>query len=254
MSGPLTGRETGGRPVIRLLDPGVISLISAGEVVEGPSSVVKELVENSIDAGASRITVTVVSGGGTVKSIRVTDDGTGMCAVDAEQAFTRHATSKIATVSDLAECGTMGFRGEALASIGAMARVTLTTKERGAGAVPGSRVVIEGGELHLPGEIGAPDGTTVLVEDLFYNTPARRKFQKGLPTEIARIAGVLERAAIAHPGIAFRFAHNRREKLVTGGGGELVNALTDIFLVSQTPTLKRMLEFKTAFIRIKKAA
>ncbi|MDD1719522.1 MAG: DNA mismatch repair endonuclease MutL [Methanoregulaceae archaeon] len=217
------------RQVIHVLDPGVISLISAGEVVEGPASVVKELVENSIDAMASRITVTLQSSGGTVRSIRVVDDGAGMSPADAALAFTRYATSKIAGIGDLSVCTTMGFRGEALASIGAVARVSLTTKERGTGPVAGTRIVFEGGETLLSEETGAPDGTTVLVEDLFFNTPARRKFQKSLQTEIARITGVMERAAISNPAVAFRLVHNGRERLATRARGNLSDTLSDLY-------------------------
>lgn len=216
-------------PAIRLLAPDVVTLIAAGEVVEGPESVVKELVENAIDAGSSRIAVTVRSAGGAVRSVRVVDDGIGIDPASAPLAFTRYATSKIADASDLAGCMTMGFRGEALASIGAVSRVTLTTKPAGSGAVAGTRIVHEGGETISVEEAGAPGGTTVLVEDIFYNTPARLKFAKSLQTGIGRITGIMERAALTHPGISFLLAHNGKELLATTGTGDLLTVIAELF-------------------------
>jgi len=214
-------------PPIRLLDEGTISRIAAGEVIERPASVVKELVENALDAGAEHIEVEITTKGGAVRSIRVTDDGTGMEEPDAALVFTRHATSKIRTLDDLDHCGSLGFRGEALASIAAVSRVTLTTRARGE-ALSGTCLVNEGGTFLLHEECGSPAGTTVLVEELFYNTPARRKFQRSVHAEMAYITGVMERIALSRPDVSFRALHNRRELLATPGGG-LHDAVLHLF-------------------------
>ena len=170
---------------IHILDQATVNQIAAGEVVERPASVVKELVENAIDAGARSIRIDITSSAKEILSIRIIDDGSGMSPADAVLAFTPHATSKISRIDDLHKIHTLGFRGEALASIAAVSRVTLTTRLRNAGEVIGTRVLVEGGQIQETGETGAPEGTSVLVEDLFYNTPARKKFQKSKNTEIA---------------------------------------------------------------------
>ncbi len=200
---------------IHILDPKTINQIAAGEVVERPASVVKELVENAIDAGASSITIDLTATKDTLTGIRVTDDGCGMSAADAGLAFVPHATSKIATLDDLHRTRTLGFRGEALATIAAVSRVTLVTKLRGSGAVPGIRIVVEGGTVLDTTGTGAPDGTSVLVEDLFFNTPARKKFQKSRNTELAHIHDILEGICLSHPEIAFHLSYNGTEQLVT---------------------------------------
>lgn len=214
---------------IRVLDPATINKIAAGEVVERPASVIKELVENAIDAGARTIRIDVVSVQGGIASIRVTDDGIGMSPADAEMAFAPHATSKISSVEDIFTIHTLGFRGEALASIAAVAKVTLVTKQKGNAAVAGTRIVILGGAVREKGNIGAPEGTGVLVEELFYNTPARKKFQKNLNTELARIHEVLEGIALAYPQISFRFSHNNREQFATTRTTERLDTIAQVF-------------------------
>jgi DNA mismatch repair protein MutL len=202
-------------PRIHILDPATINQIAAGEVVERPASVVKELVENAIDAGAGSITIDLTATKDAVTAIRVTDDGCGISPADAELAFVPHATSKITSIDDLHRISTLGFRGEALATIAAVSRVTLVTKSRGSGAVSGTRIIIEGGNVLGINEIGAPDGTTVLVEDLFFNTPARKKFQKSKNTELAHIHDILEGICLSHPAVAFHLFYNGTEQLVT---------------------------------------
>jgi DNA mismatch repair protein MutL len=202
-------------PRIHVLDPATINQIAAGEVVERPASVVKELVENAIDAGAGTVTVELRASKDEITAIRVIDDGCGMSPADAALAFVPHATSKISTIGDLDHIRTLGFRGEALATIAAVSRVILVTKVKGSGAVPGTRIVIEGGTVRENGEIGAPDGTSILVEDLFFNTPARKKFQKSRNTELIHIHEILEGICLSHPDIAFHLFQNGTEILVT---------------------------------------
>lgn len=206
---------------IRKLDKSVAELIAAGEVVERPSSIVKELVENSIDAGAGRISVEIRNGGTTY--IRVTDDGGGIPAEDVPNAFVRHATSKVYTKEDLEAIGTMGFRGEALPSVAAMSRVEVLT--RVAGELSGTRYVIEGMEQIERSEAGCPVGTTIVVRNLFYNTPARMKFLKSDTVEGNTIAALIDRLALAHPQIAFRFIREGDTKLSTPGDNQLLSAI-----------------------------
>jgi DNA mismatch repair protein MutL len=220
-------KMTGDEHRIHVLDEETVNQIAAGEVVERPASVVKELVENAIDAGATRVEVEVSAAKGAVTRIRVTDDGCGMGPADAALAFTRHATSKITRIADLSECNTLGFRGEALASIASVAKVTLLTGTRGAGA--GTKIVVRGGALVESADAGTPGGTTVIVEDLFFNTPARKKFQKSLAWEVTRITGVVEEIAISHPDIAFRMVFNRREKISTQSASNLREAIACLF-------------------------
>ena len=214
---------------IRILDPDTVNQIAAGEVVERPASVVKELLENAIDAGAMSILVEVSSDLAGVTKIRVTDDGEGMTPEEAVLAFQPHATSKIRDIADLSFIRTLGFRGEALASIAAVAEVTLVTRPRDSGALAGTRVVVRGGEVVEKNEVGAPEGTTVIVEHLFYNTPARRKFLKSRNTELAHIYGVAESLALAHGEVAFRVVHNGRERMATQRSGGLLNTIAGLY-------------------------
>jgi DNA mismatch repair protein MutL len=218
-----------GTPTIHLLDPSEAMKIAAGEVVERPASVVKELVENSLDAGSTKIRVEVGSDPGQITRITVTDDGTGMNRADARLAFLPHATSKIRALSDLGSTLSLGFRGEALASIAAVSRVTLVTRCRGEGCMTGTRVLARGGEILEVGDAGTPPGTSVTVEDLFYNTPARQKFLKSLQTELAQLTGALEALAVSHPAVVFQFVHNGRERLVTRRGPDLLEAVRSIY-------------------------
>jgi DNA mismatch repair protein MutL len=202
-------------PRIRILDPATINQIAAGEVVERPASVVKELVENAIDAGAGSVTIELASTKDAITAIRVTDDGCGMSPADADLAFVPHATSKISAIGDLNHIHTLGFRGEALATIAAVSRVTLVTKSAGSGPVPGTKMIVEGDKILETSGTGCPDGTNILVEDLFFNTPARKKFQKGRNTELAHIHDIVEGICLSHPEIAFHLVHNGTEQLVT---------------------------------------
>lgn len=205
---------------INVLDRQVAELIAAGEVVERPASIVKELVENAVDAGATKITVEIQGGG--VRYIRVTDNGSGIPREDVKNAFLRHATSKVRVQEDLGHITTMGFRGEALASIAAMCRVEVLT--RTADEIAGTRYTIAGGE---PGELadaGCPVGTTISVRDVFYNTPARMKFLKKDLSEGNSVAAVVEKEALANPQISFKFIRDGAVRLQTPGGGQLAAA------------------------------
>jgi len=213
---------------IRILDTATVNKIAAGEVVERPASVVKELVENAIDAGARSIRIGI-SSNGAIKSIRVTDDGSGMSHGDALLAFTPHATSKIAGINDLDHIRTLGFRGEALASIAAVARVTMLTKPGEGTATAGTMIVIEGGEIKEHSPTGAPAGTSILVEDLFFNTPARKKFQKSRNTELAHIHAIMEGICLANPEISFRLFHNCAEQLVTDRTPDILDTIARIY-------------------------
>ncbi|MFY9799991.1 MAG: DNA mismatch repair endonuclease MutL, partial [Methanoregula sp.] len=213
---------------IRILDQATVNKIAAGEVVERPASVVKELVENAIDAGAHSVRIDISSSEDGIDTVRVSDDGCGMSPADALLAFTPHATSKIAGIEDLNHIHTLGFRGEALASIAAVSRVTMITRLRGSG-VSGTTVVVEGGKILKTADIGAPEGTSILVEDLFFNTPARKKFQKSKNTEIAHIHAILEGICLANPDISFRLLFNRREQLVTDRTTLLLDTIARIY-------------------------
>ena len=208
-------------PHIQQLDAHVADLIAAGEVVERPASVVKELVENAIDAGASAVTVEVQQGG--MRYIRVTDDGCGIAPGEVATAFLRHATSKIHTEFDLEAIGTLGFRGEALAAIASVSRMEILTRE--AGGALGSALTLEGGVPGRQEEAGCPQGTTMIVRDLFYNTPARQKFMKKDAAEGAAVLTVAQHAALSHPEVSIRLIREGKEVLFTPGDGKLRSAL-----------------------------
>lgn len=208
-------------PKILQLDPHVADLIAAGEVVERPASVVKEMTENAIDAGATSVTVEIQRGG--MSYIRVTDNGCGIAPEDCLTAFLRHATSKIRTEYDLEAIGTLGFRGEALAAIAAVSRVELMTCT--ADAPSGTALVLEAGVVREHGEVGCPRGTTFIVRDLFFNTPARQKFMKKDSAEGSAVFAVVQHAALSHPEVSFRFLRDGREELFTSGDGSLKNAV-----------------------------
>ncbi len=210
---------------IILLDQNTINKIAAGEVVERPSAVVKELVENAIDAGANGITVEIKEGG--IRFIRVTDNGIGIPKEEIKLAFKRHSTSKIRSAEDLVSVSSLGFRGEALASISSVAQVELLTKT--ARAITGCRYIIEGGNDGDIEEIGCPEGTTFLVRNLFYNTPARRKFLKSAMTEAGYVASLVERLAISHPNISFKFINNNQVKLHTSGNGQMKDVIYQVY-------------------------
>lgn len=210
---------------IALLTQDTIDKIAAGEVVERPSSVVKELVENAIDAKATAITIEIKEGG--ISFIRISDNGCGIEKSEVPLAFLRHSTSKIRSVEDLLSVSSLGFRGEALSSISAVARVELITKTPD--ALTGVRYQIEGSKEVAFEEIGAPDGTTFLVKDLFYNTPARKKFLKSAQTEGSYIADMVEKLALSHPDISFKFIQNNQTKLHTSGNGNIKDLIYHVF-------------------------
>ena len=212
-------------PKINVLSKQLAELIAAGEVVERPASVIKELLENSIDAGADTVTVEIKNGG--ITYMRITDNGCGISREDIRNAFVSHATSKIANADDLNAIMTLGFRGEALASISAVARVEVMT------ATPdesvGTRYVIESGEEILCDDAGCPKGTTILVRDLFYKTPARMKFLKKDVTEANAVAGVIDRIALSHPEVSIRFIREGKQVLITSGRGDLHTCIREVF-------------------------
>ncbi len=211
-------------PRIQLLEKNVAELIAAGEVVERPASVVKELVENSVDAGATAVTVEIKQGG--ITYLRVTDNGSGIDARDVPVAFKRHATSKIRIATDLDSISTLGFRGEALAAISSVARVELLTATKG--AVTGTRYCIEGGQETCFEEAGCPTGTTIIVRDIFYNTPARMKFLKKDVTEANTVAAIMERMALSHPEVSFKLIRDGKLTLNTSGDKKLESAVYSV--------------------------
>ena len=212
-------------PKIIQLSTHVANLIAAGEVVERPASVAKELLENAVDAGASKVTIEIRDGGMTF--LRVTDNGCGMNAEDAKTAFLRHATSKLRTAEDLAAISTCGFRGEALAAIASVSRIDLLTKTPS--SIEGISLRLEAGKIIEETEAGCPDGTTIIVRDLFFNTPARMKFMKSDTVEGSRITAAVQLQALAHPSVAFRMLRDGKEVLSTPGSGKLADAVYCIY-------------------------
>ena len=212
-------------PKIIQLSTHVANLIAAGEVVERPASVVKELLENAVDAGASKITVEIRDGGMTF--LRVTDDGCGMSPEDASTAFLRHATSKLRTAEDLAAISTCGFRGEALAAIASVSRIDLMTKT--AGAVSGTSLRLEAGAIVERSDAGCPEGTTIIVRDLFFNTPARMKFMKSDTVEGGKVTAAVQMQALAHPNVAFTMLRDGKQVLSTPGTGGLQAAVYCVY-------------------------
>ncbi len=222
MSRTVGGRRTGG---IRVLDDDMVRRIAAGEVVERPASVVKELVENSLDAGAGRVEISIVDGGR--GGIRVADDGRGIPVEELPLALAPHATSKITSVDDLERISTLGFRGEALASIGRVARVEI--RSRPPGSEHGFRIVMRGGDAKEPEPCACPEGTSVVVEELFYNLPARRKFLRHAAAEAARVSDVVTGAALAAPAVAFRLALDERPALSCRAAADALERIRDVF-------------------------
>ena len=210
---------------IQVLDQETINKIAAGEVIERPSSVVKELVENAIDAGSTAVTIEIKDGG--ISFIRITDNGSGISKDDIPMAFLRHSTSKIKSIEDLMNVSSLGFRGEALSSIAAVSQVELITKT--ADDFTGSRYVIEGGNEISLEEVGAPDGTTFIVRNLFYNTPVRRKFLKTAATEAGYVNALIEHLSLSHPDISFRFINNNQNKLHTSGNMNLKDIIYGVY-------------------------
>ncbi len=212
-------------PKILQLSTHVANLIAAGEVVERPASVAKELLENAVDAGATKVTIEIRDGGMTF--LRVTDNGCGMAPEDARTAFLRHATSKLRAAEDLAAIETMGFRGEALAAVASVSRIDLLTKT--AGSISGTSLHLEAGVITEDTEAGCPDGTTIIVRDLFFNTPARMKFMKSDTVEGGRVAAAVQLQALAHPQVAFTFLRDGKQVLATPGTGDLEAAVYCVY-------------------------
>ncbi len=221
---------------INVLSPLVSNMIAAGEVLERPSSAVKELIENSLDAGAKRIIIEIENGGKTL--IKVTDNGSGMLKEDAKNCFLRHATSKIKDASDLDGIATMGFRGEALASIAAVSKITLTTRVES--EIEGTKVIVEAGEIKDVSYAGCGQGTSIEIRDLFFNTPARMKFLKSESTETALITETVEKFIIARPDVSFKLIKNKREALYSAGDNDSFSNLTNIYGREITDNLIRI--------------
>lgn len=211
-------------PKINILDKNVSELIAAGEVIERPASIVKELLENCIDAGSTAITIEIKKGG--ISYIRITDNGTGIEKEDMPIAFLRHATSKVKTEEDLDKIGTLGFRGEALASISAVSKVEMMSKTKNDNI--GNKISLSGGEIDFFEECGCPQGTTIIVKDLFYNVPARLKFLKKETSEGNAIQNIVEKIAISHPQISFKFIKENKIVLHTSGDGKLISAIYSV--------------------------
>jgi DNA mismatch repair protein MutL len=212
-------------PIIRKLDSFTVNQIAAGEVVERPASIVKELLENSIDADAAAITAEIEEGG--IALIRVTDNGTGMDREDAETSFQRHATSKITAAEDLNSIHTLGFRGEALASISSVSQMEMITRQRG--AVSGYRIINHGGRIQNASETGCPEGTTILVRNLFYNTPARLKFLKSARSETAAVSELVGKLILAHPEVSVKYISNGKIVYHSSGNGSLLSAVISVY-------------------------
>ena len=210
---------------INILSPLVSNMIAAGEVLERPSSAVKELIENSLDAGAGRIIIEIENGGRSY--IKVTDNGSGMSEEDAKNCFLRHATSKIKNADDLFDISTMGFRGEALASIAAVGKITLTTRTED--SIEGTKVIVEAGEIKEISSAGCGKGTSIEIRDLFFNTPARMKFLKSEATETALITETVEKFIIARPDVSFKLIKNKKESLYSAGNNDSFSNLTNIY-------------------------
>ena len=212
------------RPILKL-NQELIGKIAAGEVVESPASAIKELAENSLDAGATCVTVEIRDGG--IAYLRVTDNGRGIRARDVRMAFERHATSKITKSDDLFVLHTLGFRGEALASIAAVSKLTITT--RSIHEETGTRAINEGGEIKSITEAASPQGTTIVARELFYNTPVRLKFLKKPATEAAKVAEMIARLILAHPDVSFRLIHNGKQIYASSGNGDLRSAVFSLY-------------------------
>ena len=226
--------------VIQELSPHLADLIAAGEVVERPASVAKELIENAIDAGATRVTVEIENGG--ISYLRIADNGCGMSPEDAAIAFRRHATSKLRTESDLAAIGTLGFRWEALAAISAVSHIDLFTKQ--ADTIAGLHMHLDAGKVAEQEEAGCPDGTTMIIRGLFYNTPARMKFLKKDFTEAGYILSVVQHAALSHPEIAFALVRDGKQVFSTSGDGQLKPPVFSVFGREMVQNMLEVLPFE----------
>ena len=232
--------------IIKELSPHLANLIAAGEVVERPASVAKELIENAIDAGATRIQVEIENGG--ITYLRIMDNGCGMTKEDAPVAFKRHATSKISTEDDLSKIGTLGFRGEALAAIASVSRIDLFTKKRE--SLVGLHLHLEAGKITENEEAGCPDGTTIIIRDLFFNTPARMKFLKKDFTEAGYIISVVEHAALSHPEISFSMIRDGKQVFATSGDNKLITPVFSVFGREITSNMIEISKFERGNITV----
>ena len=232
--------------IIKELSPHLANLIAAGEVVERPASVAKELIENAIDAGATRIQVEIENGG--ITYLRIMDNGSGMTKEDAPVAFKRHATSKISTEDDLSKIGTLGFRGEALAAIASVSRIDLFTKKRD--SLVGLHLHLEAGKITENEEAGCPDGTTIIIRDLFFNTPARMKFLKKDFTEAGYIISVVEHAALSHPEISFSMIRDGKQVFATSGDNKLITPVFSVFGREITSNMVEVNKFERGNITV----
>lgn len=232
--------------IIKELSPHLANLIAAGEVVERPASVAKELIENAIDAGATRIQVEIENGG--ITYLRIMDNGCGMTKEDAPVAFKRHATSKISTEDDLSKIGTLGFRGEALAAIASVSRIDLFTKKRD--SLVGLHLHLEAGKITENEEAGCPDGTTIIIRDLFFNTPARMKFLKKDFTEAGYIISVVEHAALSHPEISFSMIRDGKQVFATSGDNKLITPVFSVFGREITSNMIEISKFERGNITV----
>ena len=210
---------------INILDDLTINKIAAGEVVERPSSVTKELVENSIDAGSTQIVIDIIDGG--KKQIRITDNGSGILSSEVDKSFLRHATSKIEKIDDLYDLYSLGFRGEALASIASVSRLEMITKTKDEPL--GTKVILEGGKEILKEPVGTKDGTTIIIKDLFFNTPVRQKFLKSTHAETINISDLINKLAIGNTNVQFKYINNGKLMLNTPGDGKLLSVVRSIY-------------------------
>ncbi|MGO0905411.1 DNA mismatch repair endonuclease MutL [Clostridioides difficile] len=230
---------------INILDDLTINKIAAGEVVERPASVVKELIENSIDAGANKISIDIVDGGKTL--IKITDNGIGIPSSEVEKSFLRHATSKIKKIDDLYDLYSLGFRGEALASISAISKLEMTTKTKD--EMVGTKIFVEGGKIISKEPIGSTNGTTIIIKEIFFNTPARQKFLKSTHAETINISDLINKLAIGNPNVQFKYTNNNKQMLNTPGDGKLINTIRSIYGKEITENLINI-EFKCNHFKI----
>ncbi|MGX9756820.1 DNA mismatch repair endonuclease MutL [Clostridioides difficile] len=231
--------------IINILDDLTINKIAAGEVVERPASVVKELIENSIDAGANKISIDIIDGGKTL--IKITDNGIGIPSSEVEKSFLRHATSKIKKIDDLYDLYSLGFRGEALASISAISKLEMTTKTKD--EMIGTKIFVEGGKIVSKEPIGSTNGTTIIIKEIFFNTPARQKFLKSTHAETINISDLINKLAIGNPKVQFKYINNNKQMLNTPGDGKLINTIRSIYGKEITENLINI-EFKCNHFKI----
>ncbi|MGL5751958.1 MAG: DNA mismatch repair endonuclease MutL, partial [Paraclostridium sp.] len=230
---------------INILDEVTINQLQAGEVVERPASVVKELVENAVDANSSKVIVEIEDGG--KKLIRITDNGSGITSSEVEKSFLRHATSKIKQIDDLYDLYSLGFRGEALASIASIARIELSTKAKDESI--GTKIIVEGGKVTSKEPVGTNNGTNIIVKNLFFNTPVRQKFLKSTHAETISISDLINKLAIGNPSVGFKYINNKKVMLNSPGDGKLINTIRSIYGKDITENLVEI-NYETQFFKV----